>query len=249
MESHTDTPGWALAGGLATGTAHLANDLPCQDRIRWAGGDGWLVAALADGAGSAAASDLGAETAVRTAVEVAERLCHSARPVPPERLLPTIFRATRYRMRAVAAGNRLEPRDLACTLALVVVHGDLMQAAQIGDGVAVVRDADKELSIAAPPMRGEFANEATFLTTGSTIARPPVRTMPVADVDAFALSSDGLRLLITERGATGDPYQPFFDDVFQAVRDGAGDADLTAFLERADDKTGDDKSLIIGVRQ
>jgi hypothetical protein len=255
MESHLRmpagdaVPGWALAGGLATGTAHVAAHLPCQDRVWWAGGDNWLVAALADGAGSADAADLGADTAARTAVEVAARLCRSPGSAGSGRLLPTIFLATRHRLRAVAAARRLQPRDLACTLALFVIRGDVVQAAQIGDGVAVVRDVDRKLSVAAPPMRGEFANEATFLTTGPAVTQPPVRTMRLADVEAFALSSDGLRLLITERGATGEPYEPFFDDVFAAVGAGAGNADLTGFLERADDRTGDDKSLIIGVRR
>lgn len=242
-------PGWALAGGLATGESHLAARLPCQDRIWWAGGAGWLVAALADGVGSAAASDLGAQTAVRTAVEVAARLCRRSRAGGLERLLPATFLATRHRLRAVAAEHDREPRDLACTLALLVVSGDVVQAAQIGDGVAVVRGADQALSVAAPPMRGEFANEATFLTTGAALTRPAVRTMALAEVEAFALSSDGLRLLITERGATGEPYEPFFDDVFRAVGDGAASADLIGFLERADDRTGDDKSLIVGVRK
>jgi hypothetical protein len=182
-------------------------------------------------------------------VDVAARLCRRPRPGSLERLLPTVFLATRYRVRDAAARHRLDPGDLACTLGLFVVRGEVAQAAQIGDGVAVVRDAARALSIAARSIRGEFANEATFLTTGSTITWPAVRTMRLADIGAFAFSSDGLRLLITEREATGEPYEPFFDDLFRAVGDGAANADLTGFLERADDKTGDDKSLIVGVRK
>ncbi|HEV7874279.1 MAG TPA: protein phosphatase 2C domain-containing protein, partial [Enterovirga sp.] len=51
---------WRFATARATGTSHLRAGLPCQDRLACTVlNDGTLVAAVADGAGSAPAGDLG----------------------------------------------------------------------------------------------------------------------------------------------------------------------------------------------
>jgi hypothetical protein len=57
---------WRFVAAQAIGTSHLKANLPCQDRFACEVlADGSLVAALADGAGSAARAERGAEVAVR----------------------------------------------------------------------------------------------------------------------------------------------------------------------------------------
>ena len=67
---------WCWAGARAIGTAHLAGGLPCQDAFaariaRAPCGSEIMVAALADGAGSAERADAGARLATSITVEVA----------------------------------------------------------------------------------------------------------------------------------------------------------------------------------
>jgi hypothetical protein len=119
--------------------------------------------------------------------------------------------------------------------------------AEVGDGVVAVRSL---LGIEGPlpPQRGEFANETTFITGGDRLPDVEVASFPRDEVDAFALSSDGMRILITANVVTGAPHVPFFEDVFANVAKGVTPDAIARFLETAQDRTGDDKSLVLGVR-
>lgn len=65
---------WRYAAARLTGTAHVAANLSCQDRYGcMALPSGALVVALADGAGSAAKADQGAEIAVDTVMAFLKR--------------------------------------------------------------------------------------------------------------------------------------------------------------------------------
>ncbi len=118
--------------------------------------------------------------------------------------------------------------------------------AEVGDGVVAVRTSGGIVGPLAP-QRGEFANETTFITTGGTLPELASASFPAGEVTAFGLSSDGMRLLITAHATDGSPHVPFFEDVFGGVVSGLGSEALAHFLEAADDRTGDDKSLVIGV--
>jgi serine/threonine protein phosphatase PrpC len=61
---------WRFVSACAIGTSHLKTNLPCQDRLACeALTGGALVAAVADGAGSAAMGGRGAEIAVLSVIE------------------------------------------------------------------------------------------------------------------------------------------------------------------------------------
>jgi hypothetical protein len=169
-------------------------------------------------------------------------------PAVHDVLVRDLFAAARVAVTEVAAANDLDLADLATTLAVVLCHDGNLWAAQIGDGVVVARSLGQQPASAAEPMRGEFANESTFLTSGTCLPSFDVTAIVSTQVDAFAISSDGLRLLVTENSSTGAPYSPFFQDAFASVADGATSAAIEDFLVRVEDRTGDDKSLIVGVR-
>jgi serine/threonine protein phosphatase PrpC len=75
---------WVWAGARAIGTAHLAEGLPCQDAFvcrveQGAAHSPILIAALADGAGSAACAEVGAQLATLLVADiVSEVLMDSA---------------------------------------------------------------------------------------------------------------------------------------------------------------------------
>ena len=90
---------WALLGQSVTGTSHRSREIPCQDayRLRRFGpAEERLVVAVADGAGSASHSDLGAVRACEEFVQRVEALGHALRigsverhlGLPPEDELP-----------------------------------------------------------------------------------------------------------------------------------------------------------------
>src|SRR5262245_7772654 len=60
---------WRVVGASVPGVSHVRAGKPCEDAHVWAETGGALVAAVADGAGSAAVAEVGAAIAARAAVE------------------------------------------------------------------------------------------------------------------------------------------------------------------------------------
>ena len=74
---------WRVASASARGTSHIKTGKPCQDSVYHSvTSGGALIAAVSDGAGSAARSEIGSALAVKKAVEYARlsMLHTSARP-------------------------------------------------------------------------------------------------------------------------------------------------------------------------
>jgi hypothetical protein len=163
-------------------------------------------------------------------------------------LARTLFACARRAVQASAQDRETDIGDLATTLIIALATTRSVVVAQVGDGVVAIRLRSGDLVGPLTPQRGEFANETTFITTGDELPEVSLACFAASDVDAFGLSSDGMRLLITSNPLDGTPHAPFFDDVFSSVASGVGSTALTRFLEQADDRTGDDKSLVIGVR-
>ncbi|MFN2115602.1 MAG: PP2C family serine/threonine-protein phosphatase [Anaerolineae bacterium] len=273
---------WRVVAASVTGTSHAARGVDCQDAHAYVvRPDGTLILAVADGAGSADQSADGARIAVERVIEVIDarldaassedlaRAQHgdaatpsevvggvvAARP-PDEQwwrgLLTSAVQAARARIDQLAEHAGLAPRAYACTLTCVVATSEQLAVAQIGDAAAVARHPDGALHIVGVPQRGEYANEAYFLTTPDAMERLEI-TMSSGAPLAVAAFSDGLLRLATQ-GREHEPHAPFFDPLLDfVVRKGAGpaiEAQLADFLrsERVSRRTDDDKTLVLAVR-
>src|SRR5688572_29710503 len=111
---------WRFALAHATGTSHLRVDVPCQDRCACVVlPNGIVVAALADGAGSAQFAEQGAELVVN---EMIKSL--SGTPIEVNTDFAELIRgaegAARENVAALAAQHNKTPRDFASTLLAVI---------------------------------------------------------------------------------------------------------------------------------
>jgi hypothetical protein len=163
-------------------------------------------------------------------------------------LMKSLFAGARRALEAAARTAGANLQDLATTLMVALVTTDAVVLAQVGDGVVAVRSTSGAILGPVAPQRGEYANEATFITAGEDLPDIVLASFPSSKVDAFGLSSDGLRLLITSNSLEGTPHAPFFADVFTGVASGLSSEAIAQFLSQAQDRTGDDKSLVVGVR-
>jgi serine/threonine protein phosphatase PrpC len=65
---------WRVVGASVAGTSHTRLGIPCQDsNLSEILPSGFLVAVVADGAGSAAHADVGSQLAVKTVINEARR--------------------------------------------------------------------------------------------------------------------------------------------------------------------------------
>lgn len=244
---------WRVLAASVAGSGHIERDAPCQDAHRvavTAAGD--LVIAVADGAGSAPRSDEGARVAVDAAVDCAVAAAEGETELD-EAAVRAAVAAARDAVHAAAAGDaacdRLDPRDLATTLAVVVAAGDRVLAAQVGDGAVVLQRDGGDLEVLGPVDRAEFLNETCFLTSSGWEDEMRVDVAPAAGLAGVAVMTDGLQLLALDMAA-GAAHAGFFAPVFAWAAGGEGsDDELAGFLasERVCARTDDDKTLVVAV--
>jgi Protein phosphatase 2C len=237
------------------GTSHRRTNTPCQDRTACQVlPGGALIAAVADGAGSAAMSGRGAEIAVRTVLaELGQRLGTGESDVRVH------LREAAARARAAIVEEAILEeaalRDYASTLLVAVVspYGD--GALQIGDGVIAV-NAENEWCWVFWPQRGEYANTTRFLTDDDAIDSIQVEELRQGVID-IALMSDGLEPLALHY-ATQTVYSPFFNGIIQPLQNTPGCGEigtlsrsLEQFLSsnRVAARADDDLSLILATRR
>jgi len=173
------------------GRQHEAAGTPCQDvaLIHWLGRSG-IIAAVADGAGSAKHAEIGASVVVSAAVHVLAALKADVFALDEP---STVLTQIREALTAKAGEIGCEVRDLACTLMIVLImkrKDDLVWAAfHIGDGV-VASELDGHLKVLSRPENGEFGNSTFFVTdAGATMRFRACKGQNKAA--AFALITDG----------------------------------------------------------
>jgi hypothetical protein len=247
---------WHILGASVQGAGHAARAMPCQDAHLWrALPGGGFVLAVADGAGSASRSAEGARQAVITAIETLAAGLADPWPVGAAgwtALLAETYQAVRDALCQLAAAVHAPLADLATTLACAVSADPWLITAQLGDGWIVAETAAGELLLAARPQRGEYANEAYFLTMDQALDGLEVRVYQEC-VCALAASTDGL-LRLALRLPEGTPHAPFFRPLFDfaevAGGDGRAQQELVRFLASAQvcARSDDDKTLVLAAR-
>ncbi len=237
-------PAWRLLGGSVAGSLHRRQGRGCDDAFGWHVDDAVVVAATADGAGSRpGTSAFGAFTAVEAVLAAAGEVRDAGRPVE------WLFQAALSAVEAAAHGLGVDPDLLATTLSVVVVTGARVEIGQVGDGIAVHGTGDTVEAVAVGE-RPEHVNETAFLTTRGALPEH-LRTFTIgADaVDALALTTDGLRYQVLDDVPATRPFAPFFQAAWEYARDPrATAAAVTAFLDEIEDQSGDDKTLVLAVR-
>ena len=242
---------WRGVGASVRGTSHEISGQVCQDTHYWRVGPGnTLVAAVTDGAGSAKLAELGAEIAAKTAVlALFSKGEMSGSDKRVRSRLTGAFKEARKAVKAVAAACRVDVRELATTLVLVVATPELVGAAQVGDGAAVLGDRQGNVIGLTTPQGGEYVNETTFLNSRRAMKRLQV-TVWRGSAAHMAIFSDGLQRLSLKMPG-GTPHGPFFAPLFSMVSDNPDNEEPNAQLEsflrspRVTESTSDDLTLLL----
>lgn len=183
------------AAASTTGHAHLRAGEPCQDAVARAVTGSTVAVCLADGAGSASASELGAAAATGVVVEL---LCSQFSAwwsdpgsVPTRMLAPVLAELGR-----VASSAGVPVDQLACTLlfAAATVRGGRVRhlCGNLGDGVILQRE-DDQVRLCLGPENGEFANQTWFVTSRDASAhfRVVAGEVPLGRLPGWLLATDG----------------------------------------------------------
>ncbi|HEX7975330.1 MAG TPA: PP2C family serine/threonine-protein phosphatase [Anaerolineales bacterium] len=247
---------WQVVGAAVQGVSHQKLDLPCQDvqGYRVLPG-GLLLAALADGAGTAVHSAEGARCAVETALDtLAAALEEGSPPDLPGYmdLLRFAYAQARQAVTALAEETGQPERSYAATLICAIAGSDGLAVGQLGDGAVIARTPGGELLPVTRTQRGEYANETYFLCQEDALDLVEYHVLQ-QPVSGLAMMSDGL-IRLALKLPSQEPHAPFFQPLFAfavsagPMQQAAGQ--LAAFLdsERVRQRTDDDKALVLAVR-
>jgi acyl-coenzyme A thioesterase PaaI-like protein len=247
--------GWRVVAASVRGVSHARAGQPCQDaHVCIETASGALVAAVADGAGSAALADIGSAVAAQAAAQNAADRLQSGTPRTEngwQALLEEALQAARKDVLAQAELLELPAQEVSTTLILAAALPDQVAAVQIGDGAAVVRlGGDHFQALTRPPV-GEYINETSFLTSGGLLERAQF-ALVAGQITGLALFSDGLQMLALKM-PQGTPHAPFFQPLLRFVSE-MPDPDrateqLRNFLQsaRITQRADDDLTLILAV--
>lgn len=252
------SPAWRVVATSATGRRHRHQQQPCQDAVRWATTKGGLLlAAVADGAGSAPCGGAGATTAVTTALAALEANADAGAALGTDfRALALVRLAIDAALQSLRQAAGLRPTALgeyATTLLVCVAGTDGVAAAQVGDGAVLAGTAPDRLETLTQPAAGEYLNETVFLTSEGALERLQTAFW-TGRPRHVVLFSDGLQMLALKMpGAV--PHLPFFQPLLgwlNRLEDlEAGQRELLATLSSArfSERTDDDLTLLLAERR
>lgn len=183
---------WKALGCAVQGKGHLANNVPCQDKVASLSENGVSVIALADGAGSAKLSHFGAEKVTKL---MCEKLCSNFDRLfaddsdgvnAKNNLLVDINKM----LEKLAEEHDCTVRDLSSTLLSVAIRGEDVLAIHLGDGVIGCLKNDA-LKVISKPDNGEYANRTVFTTSEKAVSSIKFIKGQLKDKQGFVLMSDG----------------------------------------------------------
>jgi hypothetical protein len=245
---------WNQIHSSVTGTSHLKVGADCQDYCNFrpisVAGKPGLCIGIADGAGSAAHSFIGASMAVEYALSRIEPNYEAWDRLAEAPMTSLLADSIAY-LADMALQQNLAVRDFACTFLLGIFTAETGVFAQIGDGCWVVGN---EETIASPtwPSSGEYANETTFLTSTDALSSMQLCTIHQT-IDYVAGFTDGLQNLLLDFGSH-KPFDGFFNPFLDSVRSAPNKAalcdQLGQFLgsDRVCSRTDDDKTFAFAWR-
>jgi len=256
---------WKIIAASVPGRSHLARRVECQDACQHQIlPDGTLIAAVADGAGSARLAAEGSAMTVRAAIEYLAGRLLAARPDTVDAcrdlLRGCLTHARHVLVQRAELGGAGGPEDVeleaiplsdfSTTMLAAFATDAFFACIQVGDGAIVYRDRSGILQVATEPDQGEYLNETTFITSDDADRRARYCIAASANLEAVAMLSDGLQMLgLTYQ--SNNAHAPFFNPLFDFARESdASDDDLERFLisDPVCERSDDDKTLVLWVR-
>ena len=258
-----ESTAWRVVKASHQGKKNQTLRRPCQDRATYAlmpnlhdHDHNTLVAAVADGMGSAERGGQGAKIATQHAVrQMVDILWHTSRTEPHH--LETTLNAAALRARIEIenlAHQQRQPLDAYATTLLLFIHANNMVATlQVGDGAAVI-GTTAGLTTLAKPQRGEYANETNSLTSRRALQKAAIEIIrPPTKVDRIAMMTDGIMELSLDH-KNRQPHAPFYEPLFAWLDQSADHPHPSAELHETlasrtiQAKTDDDTTLLLATR-
>lgn len=182
---------WKTLQYAVQGLSHIKDDIPCQDKTHYLVNDDIAVITLADGAGSAKLSHLGAEhITCFICQDLAENFENYFENNDGIEVKNTFDIKIKEQLSKLSEELKCQMADLASTLLMVAVKDNHFILLHIGDGVIGYSKEDR-IRVASAPTNGEFVNTTVFTTSDDVIKNMQLMKGNIGTIDGFVLMSDG----------------------------------------------------------
>ena len=243
--STVPTAKWVIVGASVKGNGHIQSNMPCQDNNMFESfGNGWGIAIVSDGAGSAAHSEFGSKIVVSRGIFHFKNLIEKERWIE-KKALPSdiewlqksysVLKDLRNDVIMVAQKNNIDVKSLSATCLIVIYSPFGLLTVHIGDGRMGYKSMSGEWKSMMTPHKGDEANQTIFLVSEfwsipnyemSGVLVPECRVVR-ENVKAFALMSDGCEntawlcsALNSDTGKYSDrnlPFDGFFNPLEETL--------------------------------
>lgn len=239
---------WQAVGASVIGTGHIRSGKPCQDYHGHHVLNECVIAAVADGIGSAGRSEEGAKIAVNASIDHLKESIGSIKD-RSKNIVRHAFLKAREALENVSETQNTELRDYATTLLVAIAFPDMLITGHIGDGGIVGMKEDGLIITLSPPLKMEHANDVVPVT--ADYIHDNIRISAYDHpFSAFALFTDGIQgmaLILAENAPYGPFFSPFFKAVTNPMDTKEASEKLKDFLlsEKVCKMTDDDKTLLV----
>lgn len=182
---------WKVIQCAVQGKGHIKDFIPCQDKTYYYINDNITTMALADGAGSAKLSHIGAEYITQfICKDLAENFDLYFANEDGVFIKNELNNKLKRQIEELANESKCNSYDLASTLLAVAVKKNQYILLHIGDGV-IGYSKNNELRVASQPENGEFVNTTVFTTSKDVLQTMRLMKGNLGQIDGFILMSDG----------------------------------------------------------
>ena len=244
MNGHTMN--WRIAKASIIGSGHIGANMPCQDSHYVMQIGDTLIAAVSDGLGSAAHSEIGSKIASEQAVTHIANYFDSLKP--PEKRLQWWPFSDKPEPKTQPQPDTLET---VCRTAFTVAR-DAVGVRATADGAVVGIFEDETTRTLSTPDNGEFINVTMPLTSADYLTHLRFNHKAEA-LRGVALMSDGVQPMCINY-KTGEAYDGFFRPIIQWLRTlnlVDTDVSMQKLLDtpRFRQKSDDDMTLVLALRE
>lgn len=182
---------YKIACAAVQGTSHAEKNIPCQDRVISLRENDIYTLSLADGAGSAKYSDIGAEVVVNQINRLLVENFHEFYEMEENNLKIRIASVIFYSLFWESFERNISLKDLSSTLLFVAVSQSNYLAGHIGDGMIGYMRNDAIVDVLSYPAKGEYHNSTFFTTVDNIQQHLRIYKGLMEDIEGFILMSDG----------------------------------------------------------